>query len=132
MSAGPLMRYIELHGCEDLAEGLQACVETVSTSVKRRRFTRAPEVTRIKIAVTNRYLVWVADNGDDQVISAARLRGLEAREYRSELIQDSGLDVLGFRLGGSERESWFLPLDQGDDGQDLRDRLQSAIRSAGS
>jgi hypothetical protein len=68
--------------------------------------------------------MWATENGTDRAVAAARSSDIEARECSSDLIEGSGLDVVGFRLGGSERETWFLPLDGGAAAQDFRDRLQ--------
>lgn len=79
---------------------------------------------------TTKACSWATEAGKDRAVAAARLGDIEAREYTSDLIEDSGLEVFGFRLGGSERESWFLPLDGGAAAQDFRDQLQSAVADA--
>jgi hypothetical protein len=120
-------RYMELHRCEDLGDGVLACVVTVSEPAKRRRLGRGAASQRTVIAVTPRYLVWATA---DDAVAAARLTEIEAREYRPTLIEDTGLEIVGFRLGASERESWFLPLDEGADGREFRARLQQATADA--
>lgn len=124
----PLSRYAELHRIDDLAMNLLACVETRSMPLRRRLWPRS-RASRTVIALTTEYLVWVSEAGGEQVVSAARLSDIEVREYRSTLIEDSGIEVVGFRVGSTERESWFLPLDQGADAQDFRDKLQRAVRA---
>jgi hypothetical protein len=130
LPAPPHARFVNLHACGDIGDGLVTCVETVSTPVKRKRFGRAPEAERIVMAVTANYLVWASGSGDQQAIAAARLRDIEATEYDSSLVEDTGLDVVGLRLGATERESWFLPLDQGADGQGFREDLRRVTDGA--
>ena len=128
--ADVLARYTELHGCEDLVDGVRTCVETLSEPAKHRRFGRTASNQRTVIAVTSRYLVWASADETEGAVAAARLSEIETREYRSTLIEDTGLDVVGFRLGATERESWFLPIDEGADGRDFRSQLQRAIAVA--
>jgi hypothetical protein len=125
-----LARFVNLHGCGDIGDGIVACVETVSTPTTGKRFGRGPEAERMMIAVTANYLVWASGSGDQQAIAAARLGDITAKEYQSTVLEDTGLDVVGFRLGATERESWFLPLDRGAGGQNFRTQLQRAIESA--
>jgi hypothetical protein len=127
MPAEQLARYRELHDCEHLGEDVLACVETVSTSSRRRGFGKRSRTTRIVAAVTPTHLVWATGSGEDAAVAAARLSGLETREYRSTLIEDSGVELVGFQLGAAERGSWFLPLDEGPDAAEFREQLQRAI-----
>jgi hypothetical protein len=132
--AAALADYCEQYGCENLSADLRACVETVSTPLRRRRLPGGPHVSRIVIAVTSNYLVSAALTDGGQPVIAARLRDVEVRDYastpESKLLEDSGLSVLGVRLGGTLRESWFLPLDEGADANALREQLASAIAPA--
>ena len=115
------------HMCVD---GVLTCVETLSEPAQHRRFGRTASNQRTVIAVTSRYLVWASADETEGAVAAARLSEIETREYRSTLIEDTGLDVVGFRLGATERESWFLPIDEGADGRDFRSQLQRAIAVA--
>jgi hypothetical protein len=128
--AEAVARYVQLHGCEDLNDGVIACVETVSEPCTRRRFGRTPSNQRTVISVTARYLVWASVGEPAKTVAAARLSAIEARDYRLTLIEDTGLEIVGFRLGASERESWFLPVDDGGDGRAFRSQLQHSIDAA--
>jgi hypothetical protein len=74
----------ERHGREDLAADRLACVETVSTPVKKRPFGAA-KTGRTVAGVTRSYLIWSGGSGADQFVAAARLAEIEVRDYRSEL-----------------------------------------------
>ena len=132
--AAALADYCEAYGCGDLAEGLRVCVETVSTPVGRRRLMGGQHISRTVIAVTEHYLVSAAITDSGQPVFAARLCDIEvpdaASTQESSPTEDSGVAVSGFRLGGTERETWFLPLDESDDADRLREQLTSAIAAA--
>jgi hypothetical protein len=84
------------------------------------------------MAATARYLVWAEGDGAADAVAAAQLTQIEMHEYRPTVIEDTGLEVVGFRLGASERGSWFLPLDDGPDGLYFRAELERAIAGAGT
>ena len=81
------------------------------------------------MAVTAGYLVWASGSASELALSAARLGEIEAHEFHSPLIEDSGLEVTGFRLGGGDRESWFLPLDDGSVATEFRQVLLSSLEA---
>ena len=43
-------------------------------------------------------------------------------------IEDFGLEILGYRLGGTERDSYFLGLGENKDGQELIELLQAKAK----
>jgi hypothetical protein len=131
LPARALASYAELHGIADLEDGLLACVQTSSEPSKRRRFGKVAAGKCTVMAATARYLVWASGDGTADAVAAARLTQIEAHEYHPTVIEDTGLEVVGFRLGASERESWFLPLDDGPDGLYFRVELERAIAGAG-
>jgi hypothetical protein len=132
LPSGALASYAERHGIADLADGVVVCVQTLSEPVKRRRFGKGAASKCTVIAATARYLVWASGDSAADAVAAARLSQIETHEYRPTVIDDTGLEVVGFRLGASERESWFLPLDDSRDGQYFRAQLALAIADAGA
>ena len=108
-----LGRHAELVGVDPEGLGeIRAAAITVSTPQSRGLLRRRREYTTW-IAVTAAGLVIVSDASRSPVASIYRVDGLELREFSSPRVEDAGLDVVAMPVGGSERSSVFVPLEEG-------------------
>ncbi|MCB0864677.1 MAG: hypothetical protein KDB58_03090 [Solirubrobacterales bacterium] len=69
-------------------------------------------------------------DGEEPAVTLYRLGELELAEYASALIEDSGLEITGARIGASERSVQFLPLERDGEGARFREDLRAANEAA--
>ncbi len=87
------------------------------------------------IVVTPRWLIWATSGAKrGVVVLSSRLRDTEVRDYEAtpsyKLLQDTGLEVVGFFSGSLERAQAFIGLGPEPAAQNLRSVLKQAIQQA--
>lgn len=102
------------------------CAETASTREKRRLFGKGEERQTTSILVTPEFLVWVVEQDGSAVPVAALLREIETREFHSDLVEDTGIEVFGFLLDARERGTAFIGLGP----EAAADRVRAAVGDA--
>jgi len=108
-----------------------ACCETASERIKKGLFGKGGEIQYTGVVLTPKLLIWALTAGrSDPIVTSASLRDVEVKEYKSNLIEDSGVDIFGFLTGSAERSSAFIGLSQNDSGQRFRQALFSAVEQA--
>ena len=115
--------YAEKRDLGDLGSAAVFAAETTSTREKRKLFGKGSETQTTSILVTPELLVWVVENDDGAVPLAAKRSEIEVKEFHSDLVDDTGLEVFGFVLGAPERATAFIGLGPGAAADRLRARL---------
>jgi hypothetical protein len=119
-----IAEYVEKHGLGDIGAVATFCA--VTSSEKRKLFGRRSQTT--SIVVTPELLLWALSEGGDVTTIAAKRSEIEVRDFTSELVDDSGIEVFGFvPLGASERGTAFIGLGPEAAAQRLRDALAEAL-----
>ena len=99
--------YAEKRDLGDIGDTTVFCA--VTTSERKKLFGKRRQTT--SIVVTPELLVWTVSEGGDATTVAARRGEIEIRDFESELVDDSGIEVFGFvPLGASERGTAFIGL----------------------
>jgi hypothetical protein len=125
-AADAIRAYAEERGLGDLEHDALIVCETTSKRTKKGLLRRA-KTQQTGIVVTPRFLVWAAsDEGEPAAVVAAKLDEIEIKEFRSDLVEDSGLEVFGFLYGSSERAQAFIGLGSESAAQRLREVLGKA------
>ncbi len=119
-----LLRGIETDPLADGGEG----VRTESTSLRKGGlFRKNPRRTTTTALIAGELLLVLTGERDERpAVLIYRLADLDIAEYASRLIEDTGVEITGATLGGTERTTLFLPLDDGTVGGDFRTRLHEA------
>ncbi|UJA19293.1 hypothetical protein HJD18_03140 [Thermoleophilia bacterium SCSIO 60948] len=106
-------------------------VTTVSEREKRRLLGSRTERSETVLLLSEEWLT-VAVRLDDGavVVSFLPLDSIDVRPFRSELIEDTGLEVIGVAYGATERANRFVPLDEGPAGREFRSELERAVAAA--
>jgi hypothetical protein len=136
-----IRKYVHKYDLPSIESEVLICCETTSERQKvgfLDRLTRSADTVQYAgVVVTPRWLVWATggDGSDRIAVMSARLTDIaELRDYETtsfyRIIQDSGLQVLGFRYGASERETWFFGLGPGSAAQRFRSVLGEAVEEA--
>jgi hypothetical protein len=95
-------------------------------------FRRRPKANEMAALIAAPLLVLVAGEvGERPQVTLYALDAIEVAEFGSPLVEDSGLEITGFPLGGTgERGTRFLPLDRSPAANAFRRALQDAVTSA--
>ena len=115
--------YAEKRELGDLGSAAALAVETTSVREKRKLFGKGSERQTTSVLVTPDLLVWVVETDDGAVPLAAKRSEVEVKEFRSDLVSDTGIEVFGFMLGASERGTAFIGLGPGA----AADRLRASL-----
>src|SRR5262249_29399333 len=112
--------YAEEHELGDIGRAAAFCA--VTTSERKKLFGTKRQAT--SVVVTPDLLVWAVEESGEVTTVAVRRREVEIREFRSDLVQDTGLKVFGFvPLDAPERGSAFIGLGAEAAAQRLREAL---------
>ena len=115
-----LEAYAEKHELGDVGADATFCAVTISERKKlfgRRRQT-------VSVVATPAHLLWTLGEGGDVTTVGVRRSEVEIREFRSDLVQDTGIEVFGFvPMGAPERATAFIGLGPEAAGQKLREAL---------
>lgn len=128
-----LEAHLERHGIELEIPAASQAVRTVSEPAGGGGlFRRRPKPTEIIAVLADSHLiVFVSEAGDVPRVLLRRLDSLDVTEYGNELVEDTGVNLIGPAVGGTERSSYFLPLDHGAAGSEFRAALTGAARPRG-
>lgn len=99
--------YAEKHDLGDVGGAAIFCA--VTSSARNKLFGKRSQTT--SIVVTPDLLVWTLSESGDVTTLAARRGEIEIKDFESDVVDDSGIEVFGFvPLGASERGTAFIGL----------------------
>ena len=140
------MRWFEAeeHNCGQIPDDILICLQTISHYTNRGIFIRLKSlltglpkpgaIQHSTAVVIPGWLVWAFTdwNSDSKATAlSVRLSEAEITEYaHSHLIEDHGLNILGFSSGSTERSLMFLGLGSGKDAEQFKQFLQEAAQKA--
>lgn len=130
--------------CGQIPEDILLCLETLSRRKQAGIFTRlknkalnlpAPgAIQHCAAVITPGRLIWAFthwDNGNEATALSVRLDEAEISEYKlNHLVEDCGLNILGFTNGATERTVKFLGLGAGADSEQFKQLLQRTAQEA--
>lgn len=133
-----LLQQAEEHGCGEIPEDILMCLETISqrkeasilTSLKS-RLTGLPlpgAVQQSVAIVLPDCLMWAFTHWQDDTyatVLSVRLNEAEITDYaHDQLVEDYGLNILGFSSGEMKRSLKFLGLGRGPDTDQFKQYLR--------
>lgn len=115
----------------DIEQAAIVCIETTNQKKKDGLLGGAAQVQSVGAVLTPTFLVWAISEakGGTSVI-AAKLREIEAREYKSDRLPDTGLDIFGFINDAPERVSVFIGLGSEPAAQRFSEAVRLAVAQA--
>ncbi len=129
--------YLEKHLDKDEIGGFEGeivlCAETTSERLKKRLMGGGDKIRQTALVLTPNLLIWsTTDQKQGPATMAVRLKDADIKDFKSPLpqIEDSGLEVVGFPLGATERVSAFIGLGSEAAAQKVRETIQAMARQA--
>ena len=137
-----LQQEAQEYHCGQVPEDILMCIETVSVRKQagiftflKNRFTGLPApgaVQHCAAVVLPGWLIWAFTHwgrDDHATVLSVRLNEAEISDYRhSHLIEDDGLNILGFISDSTERSLYFLGLQQGEAAEAFKQFLQQVTQ----
>lgn len=132
-----IRNYAEKHELGNVEADALMCAETVSEKVKSGFFSKifggANYARNVSMLITPERLLWCAlDSRNDAVVLSARLTEIEVGDFRSNLVEDGGLNVFGFINQSPERLQAFIGLGAEAAAQKFREAVKEAAERAKS
>lgn len=135
-----LRQEAEDFGCGQIPTDILICIETISQCKQANIFTRLKNkvvglpppgsVQYCGAVVMPGWLIWAFthwDCDDSATALSVRLQESEISDYKfNHLVEDYGLNILGFSSGSSERSLKFLGLEPGVAAEQFKQILQQA------
>ena len=132
------------YGCGQIPADILICIETISQRKPASIFTRlknkviglpAPgAIQHCAAVITPGWLIWAFthwDKDDEATALSVRLDEAEISEYKFEhLVEDHGLNIVGFTSGATERSLKFLGLGPGNDFEQFKQFLHQVVQKA--
>lgn len=139
-----LQQEADEYHCGQVPEDILMCIETVLVRKQagiftflKNRFTGllAPDVVQHCTAVVlPGWLIWAFTHwgrDDHATVLSVPLNEAEISEYApNHLIEDNGLNILGFISDSTERSLYFLGLQQGEAAEEFKQFLQQVTQGA--
>ena len=118
--------YADQHELGDIGADATFCA--VTTSERKQLFCKRSRET--SIVVTPALLVWSLSEDGKVTTIGARRSEVKVRDFSSDLVADTGIEVFGFvPIGASGRGSAFIGLGQESAGRRLREALAPDVHS---
>lgn len=138
-----LLQEAEEYGCGQIPSDILICIETISQCKRANIFTRVKNkviglpppgaVQHCSAVVVPGWLIWAFTHWayDDKATAlSVRLHEAEISEYKfNHLVEDYGLNILGFSSGSTERSLKFLGLEPGADAEQFKQVLHQATEA---
>jgi hypothetical protein len=129
---------VEKQELGDIEAEILACCETTSEKKKKKRglfgslLGGDPDpVHYTGVIVTPTWLIWARSGAKSgTVVAWARLRDIQVKDFESELIDDTGLEVFGFIGRSRERGQAFIGLGPESAAKRFGDAVKSAVAQA--
>jgi hypothetical protein len=106
------------------------CAETSSEKIKQGFFSKffgGNFAVKTCVVITPERILWATlDNKNETAVLAARLSEVEIKDFSSNLIEDTGLEIFGFIGEFAERLTVFIGLGEEEVAQKLRRVLKEA------
>lgn len=132
------------YGCGQIPADILICIETDSQRKPGNIFTRmknrviglpAPgAVQHCAAVITPGWLIWAFthwDNDHEATAISVRLDEAEISDYNfNHLVEEHGLNILGFSSGATERSLKFLGLESGPASEQFKQLLRQAAETA--
>lgn len=116
-----IRKYLEKHELSDIEANILMGCETTSTRIQKPGFFAKLFGGGVNFAestvmfLTPRWLIWCTTDGqNNKTVLAARVSEIEVKDYKSDLIEDSGVEIFGFINKSPERVHAFIPLGEED------------------
>lgn len=128
-------KHTEKNELENLEADILICCETASERLKQGFFGRllggSNYAQNTTILLTPERIIWcITDTKGVSSVLSARFSEIEVRDFQSDLIEDSGLDISGFINDSAERGSVFIALGAEEAAEKLRRMAKDACRKA--
>ena len=128
-------KYFEKNELGDVESEIVMCGETDSTRLNRGFFARlfGPGNFGQKTSVffTPQRLFWCStDQKNQRAVLSAKFKDIEVKEFASNLVQDTGLEVFGFINQSSKKVQAFIGLGEEPFAREFKKKLDEAIESA--
>jgi hypothetical protein len=125
--------YLQKHELGTIEADILICCETMSEKTKKGFFRAlvsggSDPIHYTGMLVTPSWLIWATcEAKSGVVVMAARLEDIQVTDFASHLINDTGLEVLGFLSGFAERVSAFIGLGPEPAAQQFRATVKAAV-----
>ena len=136
-----IRQHIEEHHLGNVESELLICCETTSERKKAGLLTSlkdklmglpAPGSIQYSAAVvTPKWLIWAITDIKHGVLAlSVRLTEAEISDYDAKLVEDYGINILGFSTGATKRSLKFLGLGRGPASEKFKSVLKQAMEEA--
>jgi hypothetical protein len=128
-----IRQYSQKHELGDIEAGILMCCETISEKKHKGFFaslvsTDPDPVHHTGMLATPTWLIWARSGVKyGTVVSSARLKDIQVKDFSSDLVEDTGMDVFGFLGDSAERVTAFIGLGPEPAAQIFRETVQHAI-----
>lgn len=124
---GYLRSYAELYKLGEIEQDVRNCFVTTN---KKKGLLGGTHTDCTVVCMTGRFLFWgiISDKKETGVAAAQWSEISEIRDWNNSamgaVMEDQGVELLGFIYQASKRASWFIGLDNGSAGMKCRTLLQ--------
>ncbi len=130
--AAAVRAYIAKHELGDVEESVLMCCETTSIKQKKGLFGSKTETNLVAVVLTPQWLILTSSrNNESPGVLSTRLRDINVQDYEKtdlyKLIQDTGLEISGLRMGPDEIGSVFIGLGPEPAAHKFRSMLGEAL-----
>lgn len=128
-------KYFEKHELGNVEPDILMCCETVSIRIKQGFFSKlfggGNFALNTAMFFTSERLFWCStDQSNQRTVISAKLQEIELKDFASDLIEDSGINIFGFLDQSSERGQAFIGLGFETAAQEFRKILKETANSA--
>jgi hypothetical protein len=125
----------EMNDFGDIEGDALICAETSSEKINQGFFSKifggANYAVKTCVVVTPDRILWATlDKKNGTAVLSARLRDVEIKDFQSNLIEDTGLEIFGWADGFTEGATIFIGLGEDGAAQKLRQVLKKAVADA--
>jgi hypothetical protein len=125
-----IRKYAEKNELGETEAKVLMCAETSSEKIKQGFFSKffgGNFAVKTCVVITPERILWATlNNKNETAVLAARLSEVEIKDFSSNLIEDTGLEIFGFVGGFAERMTVFIGLGEEEAAQKLRRVLKEA------
>jgi hypothetical protein len=127
-----IKEHIERYELEGVTENVLFCCETISTKEKKGLLGRKTETEVVGVILTPKWLIWAGGKENEKAgVLSSRLHDLRVQDYEKtslyQMIEDTGVNVDGFRTGQAGSGSVFIGLGKEPAAEKFRKMLKEAV-----
>lgn len=130
-----IRKYVEKNGLGNIESNILMCAETSSEKIKQGFFSKVfgggNYAVKTCVVVGPERILWATlDNKNATAVLTARVNEIEVKDFQSDLVEDTGLEIFGFISEFSDRATAFIGLGEDEAAQKLRRVLREITENA--